>query len=37
MSYYWFNRQELLQKEKEKYDSGAKEKAANIMETIKMS
>ena len=28
MSYYWFNRQELLQKEKEKYDSGAKEKAA---------
>ena len=28
MSYYWFNRQELLQKEKEKYDNGGKEKAA---------
>ena len=28
MSYYWFNRQELLQKAKEKYDSGGKEKAA---------
>ena len=27
MSYYWFNRQELLQKGKEKYDNGGKEKA----------
>ena len=28
MSYYWFNRQELLQKAREKYDNGGKEKAA---------
>ena len=28
MSYYWFNRQELLQKAKEKYDNGGKEKTA---------
>ena len=28
MSYYWFNRQELLQKAKEKYDNGGKEKVA---------
>ena len=29
MSYYWFNRQELLQKAKDKYHScGGKEKAA---------
>ena len=28
MSYYWFNRQELLLKAKEKYDNGGKEKAA---------
>ena len=28
MSYYWFNKQELLQKAKEKYDNGGKEKAA---------
>ena len=28
MSYYWFNRQELLQKAKKKYDNGRKEKAA---------
>ena len=28
MSYYWFNKQELLQKVKEKYDNGGKEKAA---------
>ena len=29
MSYYWFNRQELLQKAKEKYHNcGGKEKAA---------
>ena len=26
MSYYWFKRQELLQKAKEKYDNGGKEK-----------
>ena len=24
MSYYWFNKQELLQKAKEKYDNGGK-------------
>ena len=28
MSYYWYKRQELLQKEKEKYNYGGKEKAA---------
>ena len=28
MSYYWFNRQELLQKAKEKYKNGGKEKVA---------
>ena len=29
MRYYWFNRQELLQKAKEKYDNcGGKEKAS---------
>ena len=28
MSYYWFNRQELLEKAKEKYNNGSKEKAA---------
>ena len=28
MSYYWFNKQELLQKAKEKYDNDGKEKAA---------
>ena len=28
MSYCWFNRQELLQKAKEKYENGGKEKAA---------
>ena len=28
MSYYWFNKQELLQKAKEKYDNnGGKEKS----------
>ena len=27
MNYYWFNKQELLQKAKEKYDNGGKEKA----------
>ena len=29
MSYYWFNREQILQKTKEKYDNcGSKEKAA---------
>ena len=28
MSYCWFNKQELLQKAKEKYDNGGKKKAA---------
>ena len=32
MSYYWFNRQEILQKAKEKY---SKEKAAQNKEAIK--
>ena len=27
MSYYWFNRRELLKKAKEKYGNGRKEKA----------
>ena len=27
MSYYWFNKQEFLQKAKNKYDNGGKEKA----------
>ena len=35
MSYYWFNRQELLQKAKEKYDNGGKEKAAKHYQTNK--
>ena len=29
MSYYWFNRQELLQKAKDKYSCGGKERAAD--------
>ena len=28
MSYHWYNRQELLQKEKENYNCGGKEKSA---------
>ena len=28
MSYYWSNREELLQKAKEKYENGGKEEAA---------
>ena len=28
MSHYWFNKKELLQKTKEKYDNGDKEKSA---------
>ena len=35
MSYYWFNRQELLQKAKKKYDNGGKEKAAEYYQVIK--
>ena len=35
MSYYWFNRQELLQKVKKKYDNGGKEKAANYYQANK--
>ena len=36
MSYYWFNRQELLNKAKEKYDSGGgKEKAAKYYQDNK--
>ena len=32
MSYYWFNRQELLKKAKKKYDNGGKEKAARYFQ-----
>ena len=28
MTHYWFNRQELLQKAKKKYDNGGKERDA---------
>ena len=35
MSYYWFNRQELLQKAKEKYDNGGKEKATKYYQANK--
>ena len=35
MSYYWFNRQELLQKAKEKYGNGGKEKAAKYYQANK--
>ena len=35
MNYYWFNRQELLQKAKEKHDNGAKENAAKYYQVIK--
>ena len=35
MSYYWFNRQELLQKRKKKYDNGGKEKAAKYYQANK--
>ena len=38
MSYYWFNRQELLQKVKDKYNNcGSKKKLLNIIKQIKMS
>ena len=38
MSYYWFNRQELLQKakkKKKKYDNGGKENAAESYQANK--
>ena len=35
MSYFWFNRQELLQKAKKKYDNGGKEKAAQYYQANK--
>ena len=36
MSYYWFNKQKLLQKAKEKYDNnGGKEKAAKYYQANK--
>ena len=36
MSYYWFNRQELLKKAKEKYNNkGGKEKAAKYYQDNK--
>ena len=35
MSYYWFNRQELLQKAKAKYDNRGKEKAAKYYQANK--
>ena len=36
MNYYWFNKQELLQKAKEKYDNnGGKEKAAKYYQQNK--
>ena len=35
MSYYWFNKQELLQKAKEKYGNGGKEKAAKYYQANK--
>ena len=34
MSYYWLNRQELLQKAKNKYENGGKEKAAKYYQTV---
>ena len=38
MSYYWVNRKELLKKAHEKYyKEDGKEKAANIIKTIKKS
>ena len=35
MSYYWFNRQKLSQKAKEKYVNGGKEKAAKYYQANK--
>ena len=37
MSYYWFNKKEVLQKAKEKYDNGGgKEKAAEYYQANKI-
>ena len=35
MSYYWFNRQELLPKANKKYDNAGKEKAAEYYQENK--
>ena len=35
MSHYWFNKKEILQKAKEKYDNGDKEKAAEYYQANK--
>ena len=35
MKYYWFNKKELFQKAKEKYDNGGKEKAAKYYQDNK--
>ena len=36
MNYYWFNKKEILQKSKEKYDNcGGKEKAVEYSKTNK--
>ena len=35
MSYYWLNRQELLQTKKRKYNNGGKEKAAKYFKANK--
>ena len=35
MSYYWFNKQELLQKTNEKYNNGGKEKAGKYYQANK--
>ena len=35
MSYYWFNRQELLLKANKKYDNAGKEKAAEYYQASK--
>ena len=35
MSCYWFNKQQLLQKTKEKYDNSSKEKAAKYYQANK--
>ena len=35
MNYYWFNRQELLQKARKKYDNDVKEKAAKYYQDNK--
>ena len=37
MNYYWFNKQELLEKAKEKFDNnGGNKKLLNIIRKIKM-